>query len=334
MTFTLTCDVRKVYRSDHHMNIAIVMPDSAAARSGNQHTARRWAGFLRDLGHRVVVSTSWQDSAADMLIALHARKSAASALAFHRQHPQKPLIVTLTGTDLYRDIHDDAHARHSLEIASRLVVLQEQGRLELMPALRGKTRVIYQSARVALRQAAVKTRFRIAVVGHLREEKDPFRTVQAITQLQSRRELEIVHIGAALNPSMRREAMGWMRRDERYRWLDSLPHHRALRWLASSHLLVVSSVMEGGANVICEAARIGVPVLASRVPGNIGMLGARYPGYFDLHDATALAAAIEDAATDVRCYRRLAQALRARRHLFAPAAERASLGKLIAGCGG
>jgi glycosyltransferase involved in cell wall biosynthesis len=314
------------------MNIAIIMPGSAARRSGNQHTAQRWSRFLRALGHRTTIATTWDGHAADMLIALHARKSGDSALAFHREFPQHPLIVALTGTDLYRDIRTDAMAKQVLRIATRLVVLQEQGRFELEASLQDKTFVVYQSAAVALQQAPVKKRFRIAVLGHLREEKDPFRAVDAIAQLPQRAELEIVHIGAALDTAVREQAHEWMRKDSRYRWLESQPHHRALRWLASSHLLVVSSVMEGGANVICEAARIGVPVLASNVSGNIGMLGEQYPGYFALRDTQALAAAIERAAGDRDFYRRLKAGVRARRALFSPAAERNALGRLIAGC--
>ena len=84
-----------------------------------------------------------------------------------------------------------------------------------------------------------------------------------------------------------------MRREPRYRWLGGRTHAQTLGWIARSHLLVVSSAMEGGANVIAEAARIGTPVLASRVSGNVGMLGRNYPGYFPLFDERALAGLIE-----------------------------------------
>jgi glycosyltransferase involved in cell wall biosynthesis len=87
--------------------------------------------------------------------------------------------------------------------------------------------------------------------------------------------------------------------------------------------------MEGGANVVAEAARIGTPVIASHVSGNIGMLGADYPGYFPLTDDAALAQLLERAAGDAKWYRSLKSALRARRKLFAPAAERAALAAVV-----
>jgi putative glycosyltransferase (TIGR04348 family) len=311
------------------MNIVIVMPDGAAARSGNQHTAQRWAHMLRELGHRVTIASAWRDAPTDLLIALHARKSHASASAFHQQYPRKPLVVVLTGTDLYRDIRVDTSAACSLEIASRLVVLQDHGRLELAPRHRRKTRVIYQSANVKLDHVPVRKRFRVAVIGHLREEKDPFRAVQALSLLPQLEDVEIIQIGKALNSDMRREALAWMRKEPRYRWLDSQPHHRTLRWLASSDLLVVSSAMEGGANVICEASRIGVPIIASRIAGNIGMLGTGYPGFFPLYDGATLARLLARAASDGLFYKKLKQAVLARRPLFAPSSERRGLRLLL-----
>ena len=124
------------------------------------------------------------------------------------------------------------------------------------------------------------------MVGHLREVKDPFRAVRALAHLEG--DYEVVQVGGALDPAMTAVAKRWTKREPRYRWTGSVPHAAALAWIARSHLLVVSSVMEGGANVICEAARIGTPVLASRVPGNVGMLGRGYPGYYRLFDERAL----------------------------------------------
>jgi len=230
---------------------------------------------------------------------------------------------------LYRDIRDYAEARQSLGMATRLIVLQDEGLRELSPALRLKTSVVYQSSDVKRRHAPDASRFRVAVVGHLRDEKDPFRAVMAVRRIGRAAPVEVLQIGAALNREMRTRSRGWRKLEPRYRWLGSVSHGAAMRWLASSHVLVVSSVMEGGANVICEAARIGVPVLASRVPGNVGMLGRDYPGYFPLFDDKALARLIERCRTDAGYYKRLRSALLRRRALFAPGAERVGLLRVL-----
>jgi putative glycosyltransferase (TIGR04348 family) len=303
------------------MRIAIVTPSAATTRTGNRHTAQRYAAFLRGAGHRVRSASCWDGAACDLMIALHARKSGDSIARFRARFPDRGLVVVLTGTDLYRDIRGDAAAQASLEAATLLVTLQERGADELPRRLRGKVRVVYQSARVARGTRAPRTRFRICVLGHLREEKDPLRTGLALRLLPDRA-LEVVHIGDALSPDLAEEARGLMAADARYRWIGGVSHAKALRWLAASHLMVLSSRMEGGANVICEAVRTGVPVLASRIPGNVGMLGRSYPGYYPLKDEGSLAHLIQRASGNRAFYRRLLSAIAKRRPLFAPAAER------------
>jgi len=310
--------------------ISIVTPARAGTRNGNRHTAQRWAGFLRALGHRVSVLVQWDGKPCDLLLALHARRSHASVVAFRKQYRHGPLIVALTGTDLYRDLPASREARSSLTMADRIVVLQSEAKLELEPKLQAKTSIVYQSADPTVSHAPPKDRFRIAVVGHLREEKDPFRAVAALSHLTGfPKDVELVQVGDALSTDMKTQARHWMKHEPRYRWLGGRTHRQTLAWIARSHLLIVSSVMEGGANVIAEAARIGTPVLASRVSGNLGMLGRDYAGYFPLFDEKALGRLIGKNLKEIKSYRALKRALAARRGLFAPSSERAALGRVV-----
>ncbi len=304
------------------MNIALVTPAGKGSRAGNRHTALRWAAFLRAAGHRVTVACAWEpDEKADLLLALHARRSHDSISAFAARHPDRPLVVALTGTDLYRDIHVSDEARASLELAHRLIVLQPRGGRELPARLRGKVRVVVQSSATALRQRPVKNGFRVSVLGHLREEKDSLRALEALAHVPRDAGIHVVQLGAALDEALAARAREATAHDPRYRWLGNVPHARALGWLASSHAMVISSRMEGGANVVCEALRIGVPVLASRIPGNLGMLGSSYPGYFPLGDEHALARLMLRAARDPRFYAALKREVAALRPSVAPLRE-------------
>jgi putative glycosyltransferase (TIGR04348 family) len=304
------------------MRIALVTPAGPGTRNGNRHTALRWAAFLRAAGHRVAVSVQWSpELRAEAMLALHARRSHASIKAFADGNF---LVVALTGTDLYRDIHESREARESLELAHRLIVLQPRAALELPPRLRSKVRVVVQSSNTRLRHTPVHGAFRVCVLGHLRAEKDPMRTLVALAHVRDTG-VQVLHLGAALDPAFEAQAKAGMAEERRYRWLGSVPHARALRWLASSHAMVISSRMEGGANAVCEALRIGVPVLASRIPGNLGLLGTGYPGYFALEDERGLARLIERAARDQRFYRRLKSAVRQLRRTVSPRAEARAL---------
>jgi putative glycosyltransferase (TIGR04348 family) len=302
------------------MKISIVTPAAASSRTGNRHTAARYCVFLRKRYPATRIMVEWDGAPCDVMIALHARRSHAAIRRYRERYPERPLIVVLTGTDVYRDIHSNPEARSSLQLADRLIVLQERALDQLTIAEQRKAVVIYQSSDTMLTHAPIKRQFRIALLGHLRNEKDPFCMARALTYLAAP-DIEIIQVGDALSDMDRTEALTWMQRDTRYRWIGGRPHGNALRWLASSHVMVLSSQMEGGANVICEAARIGVPVIASRVSGNIGMLGAHYPGYYPFGDEQALAGAIERARTDRQFYRSLQAHIRKRRALFAPALE-------------
>lgn len=301
-------------------------PAGAGSRAGNRHTALRWAAMLRADGHRVTVGTAWQpQDPADLVLALHARRSHASIKAFSAAHPDRPLVLALTGTDVYRDIRTSADAKASLRLAHRFITLQPLAARELAPSLRRRVRVVVQSSATRLRHRPVKSVFRAIVIGHLRDEKDPLRALHALGRLPQDLRIQLLQLGEALDDTFARQAKAAMRRERRYRWLGSVPHAAALRWLSSSHVLVVSSRMEGGANVISEALRIGVPVLASRIPGNVGLLGAGYPGYFPVGDDEALAKLLARAGADRRFYRALLHWVRRLRPLAAPRNEAAAL---------
>lgn len=311
------------------MKIAIVTPAAAGSRTGNRHTAQRWAAMLRAAGHKVGVTTEWNGAPADVVFALHARRSHPSVLRYHQSCPDGNLVVVLTGTDLYRDIRYDTGAQLSLKLARRLVVLQDQGLKELPRQFRAKARVVYQSAQVKARPAPPKKTFRVCVLGHLREEKDPFRAALALQLIPAEEKIELVQVGKAMASEMAAQAKSMMLREPRYRWLGGLPHWRALRWLVRSKLMVISSRMEGGANAIAEAVCAGVPVIASAIPGNIGMLGPDYPGYYPPGDANALAGLLAKAMRHQAYYQSLKRGIAARRHLFRPQSEQASLLRLL-----
>jgi len=311
------------------MRIFIVTPAGHRSRSGNRNTAVRWAGFLRSAGHRVAVDTEWKGQTAELLIALHARRSHASIARYREACPRNPLILALTGTDLYRDIDFDANARKSMVLADRMIVLQDDGLDRLSTEERSKTCVLYQSAEPLVRTSPVKRTFELLVIGHLREEKDPFRAALAGVHLSPRSRIHILHLGAALSPDYAEEARRLMTNEPRYRWLGELPHWRVRKYLARARALVISSRMEGGANVVCEALAADVPVLASRVSGNIGMLGADYAGYYPVGDERALAVLMDRFESDSAFRAQLERQCAARKPLVAVERERDGLSALV-----
>ena len=345
--------------------LVLVTPALAAANNGNWQTAQRWARMLAS-DYRVELRPHWgaaddaADAAADpavdpaaeaaadfnadatadpavALLALHARRSAASIAAWRAAHPTRPLVVVLTGTDLYRDITNDADAQRSLALADRLVVLQPLG-VQALPAVhRAKAEVCLQSAayrgrpRAPEAAAVPPTRpLRALMVGHLRDEKSPQTLFAAARRLGADERIAITHIGAALDPALGDAARATMAACPQYRWLGPQPHGATLRRIRAADVLLHCSLMEGGAHVISEAIVRGTPVLASRIAGNLGLLGEDYTGVFSPGDDAALAAWLRRCRDDATMLPRLAQQCALRAPLFAPARERDMLRRMMA----
>lgn len=312
-------------------HLIIISPYLAKANNGNWQTAWRWSRFLSK-DYKVTLAVEWDGTAFDAMIALHARRSAVSVAAFAASHPTRPLLVVLTGTDLYRDIASDEAAKCSLQVATQLMILQPAGFQALDKNLHHKIQVIYQSA-PALKpyQKPAGKYFDVTMIGHLRDEKDPATFMRAVELVQSD-SVRMIHIGGALDPALGALAEKTQQCDPRYRWLGNVAHAATRQRLKRSQLMVITSKIEGGANVIIEAVTSGVPVLASDISGNRGMLGEDYEGYFPLGDSIKLAFLIDRAVSDAKFYRRLQTQCVARAPLFSPERERAVLLKIVNHC--
>ena len=318
--------------------VVIVSPALADANNGNWRTARRWAELIAPR-YVTRITREWPDAASasdHLMLALHARRSAPAIAAWAAARPGNGLAVVLTGTDLYQDIASDAAAQKSLALAQRLVVLQECGADALPPEHRAKARLVFQSTAQWPEVPKSAERLEAVMVGHLRAVKAPQTLFDAARLLAQEPDIRISHIGdGTAEPELAARARATEQDCRAYRWRGALPHEETLEAIRSAHVLVHTSSLEGGAHVIMEAVRCGTPVLASRVPGNIGMLGADYEGYFPAGDSAGLARQLvacrqgqqQDPAAGLLARLRAQCALRA--PLFDPEHERAALLSLL-----
>ncbi len=314
--------------------ILLITPAPPGSLSGNRATARRWARLLRDLGHQVEVAVEYRDQAPDVMVALHAWRSAAAICEFAERYPQRPLIVVLTGTDAYRFIH--SHPRETLDSlmrADRLVGLHDLIADALPADQRHKLRVIRQSARAVAGRCPPRRFFRVCVVGHLRYEKDPLRAALAARQLPPASRIRVDAYGKAHDADWAAAARREMAENPRYRWHGEIRHAQLRQIYRRSHLLALTSRVEGGANVISEAVMAGLPVIASAIPGSIGLLGEDYPGCFAREDSAALCALMRRAEQEPVFLDRLAHACAALRPGFEIAAERQAWAELLGDLG-
>jgi len=312
------------------MQIELVTPSPPDLIDGNRVTALRWEKILTGLGHEVALRNIYSGKRCDMLIALHARKSLVSITAFRDRWPEAPMVVAMTGSDLYRDLPKNAEVLKVLDHATRLIVLHRRAVFELPESARVKTWVIYQSAEAPdVKLAPLETHFQVAVVAHLRPQKDPFRSAMAARKLPLSSRVQVHHAGRAFDDKMDLRAKEEEKKNPRYKWLGELSHPKALRLIGSSHVVVIASQYEGGSNVLSEALVAGVPVLVSRTSGLVGTMGDDYPAYFPVGDTSELARLLRRAESEESFYQVLKERALRSAWLVRPEQERASWQELI-----
>lgn len=305
----------------------MITPALADANNGNWNTASRYARLLRPR-FRSRLLRAWDGGPDDLMIALHARRSASSIRRFAAAFPDRPLLVVLTGTDLYRDLRRSAAARRSLDLASDVIVLHDAAPAALPARWRRKCRVLFQSASRLAPKARAAHAFEVLAVGHLRAEKDP-RTVWRVARALDGARVRVVHVGAALTPSLAAAARAASAACPRYRWVGPLSHARTRQRISRAHLLLHPSRIEGSSLAVIEAVRSDTPVIASDCPGNTGTLGADYAGLFPVGDAARAAELVERAAHDRAFHRRLLRQCRRRAPCFAPEREARELLRIV-----
>jgi putative glycosyltransferase (TIGR04348 family) len=323
----------------HKPRIIIISPAVANDNSGNWQTAWRWSHML-GAQFSCTIAQSWNGEPYDVMLALHARRSADSIARWahakggarapaNSPAPAQGLAVVLTGTDLYCDIQTNAAAQASLAYAQRLVVLQDCAPEALPAQLRSKARVVFQSTTARPSVAKTPRHLRAVMVGHLRDEKSPQTLFAAAQLLRGHADIFIDHIGDALDADLGTQAQACAAAHPHYRWLGGVAHEATRRHIQRAHVLVHTSRMEGGAHVVMEAVCSATPVLASRIAGNVGMLGVNYAGYFALDDAQGLADLLLRCRADNNFYKHLQTQCTQRVPVFAPATEQAALIALV-----
>lgn len=312
------------------MNIIIITPAAPGSKAGNRATAERWQALLERSGHQVSVVTEYRGEPCELLLALHAWRSYDAVHLFRETWPGKPLVVALTGTDIYRHQYKyPEQTLYSMQAADALIGLHAQVGKDIPEGFRDKLVTLLQSAdkpaEVPGSGAPSTPGFDVCVIGHLRFEKDSLRAAKAARVLPKTSRIRVLCAGRAHDAHWERLATQEVDENPRFRWLGELEKPDVVELMAKSQLLVMSSVMEGGANVISEACRAGLPIIASNISGNIGLLGRDYAGYYPVGDTSALAEVLERAETNSKFLEQLRRQVGQIAGLFTPEKEQESL---------
>ena len=291
------------------MKVCVASPYPLSELKGNSVTTDRIVAMLNEDGIEARGAHGYDGEPADVLIALHAVKGAPAVFDFREKVPNGKIVLLLTGTDIYQGLAEGSQIGHeALRMADRIVVPQEAAISRLPEDVRKQTCVIRSSLDpISIKATPRESPFVISVVGHPRPVKRPFLTIETVSRHPEWLNLEVWQIGQALDDESRKTAEVWVQKDSRYRWFGGLPREESLMKCAESSLTINSSIFEGGAHAVLEAMTMGVPVLASRIEGNIGLLGENYPGYFEEGELGNVLQAIIDKRVNLSVWTRLAE---------------------------
>ncbi len=313
------------------MHIQLISPAKIDSRNGNRATAVRWRNILQRIGHKVSVAQEYLGQDVDLMLALHAWRSATSVQLFAEKYPARPLIVALTGTDIYRFLNTHKQQTlKSLEYADLLIGLHANIKHSIPKQYHQKVHIIYQSTKAKrLRKTHYKNNFDVCVAGHLRHEKDSLRPAYAVRSLPKHSNIQISHYGKAHTKNWERNARLEMAKNRRYQWYGEISQSLLQVKFSQADLLVLPSRMEGGANIISEAIMAGLPVITSNIEGSTGLLGDKYIGYFEVENTKQLKQMLLRCESDTKFYQTLVYQCKSRRYLFTPSREKSSWLKLL-----
>lgn len=311
------------------LTVQLVDPAPRGVTTGNRVTALRWARCLRQIGARVRRGNAWDGRPCDVLVALHAVKSAASIERYLAEAPAGRLIVAGTGTDLHASGSERAIAEGNLLRAHAVIVLQPAALAQVPAAARPRARVILQSVPPCLDRPRPAPGFQTCVLANLRAVKDPLLAARAAALLPASSRVHVALLGEGTDPALAAAATDFVQRSLRFSWLGAYRHRAARRFLGASRALLSTSLSEGGANAVSEAIVAGVPPLVTAIPGSFGLLGADWPATFPVGDARALADLLLRAERDATFYDDLRGRLRVLAPAFAPTREVAAWRALL-----
>lgn len=321
------------------IRVLVSTPFPVGSPLGNSVSARRIAGILREAGFEAAAVEGWGGEPAECLVALHARRSAGVVQRFRAAFRAAPIVLVLPGSDLYGDLPTgDRNALAAIECADRLVVAQEASLADVPARFRRKAVCIPKSVDLDVPAApdpevgALRKRegaFVVLLPAHVRPQKNPRLAQAAGEVIAPASRILIVHCGALIEPET-----GWRGASAepaagRYRWIGPLPRGRVLSAMAAADVVLNTSRMEGGSNALCEAVVAGRPVVATRIPGNVGILGSDHPGLYPPENAGALAAILSRCETEPAFLAELSRRSAERARLFTRARELAGWSAVI-----
>jgi L-malate glycosyltransferase len=328
------------------MKSLLLAPTAPPRLTGNAVTVERISSLLAKAGVicRIVDLSATPAGALaeiarnfqpDLIHAFHAYKAGPCGFALARDLAV-PLLITMTGTDIYGDLESADTREEVLQVlgaSARITVFNTQARSVLFHCGidRRTVSVVHQSVSLPA-NAETDWRERLGIdreapvfllLGGIRRIKDFSFALTALAESRKRfPTLRLLIAGPVIEPEEFAKIQTWCTGRSWVALLGEVPRREIRALFATGDVLINTSRSESESNAVLEAMSRGKIVIARDIPGNASLFGG--DRRFLFRDARELQDVIDHVLTDRRGWDRYgAQARRRITRSFSPAREQA-----------
>ena len=298
------------------MRVLIVIPEQNRI-SGNRVTAMRFQQGLVTLGHQAIVEeTSLQPQpgfrrkilnvAPDITILLHAYRSGSPWLQAVGELGMQT-VVLLTGTDVNHGLDDPKQQQIILSCLQQAAFILLQNPLlanELSvghPEFTAKLRLLPAGINLGTDPYPLRARH------HLPADKTLFlcpaglRAVKGVLELLEMFDLVaarssqaiLAFCGPILEEAYGQQFLSALESRPWVHYLGPIPTPAMASAMGGADVIINSSQSEGLANSLIEAATLGIPILAHKIPGNLTIVRHEINGLLYTNQSDFVMSAIE-----------------------------------------
>ena len=296
------------------MRILIVVPEQDRI-SGNWVTAMRFQQGLSALGQQVIVEGTGlqpeprfleriQAFAPDVTILLHAYRSGKPWLEATTGR-RLPTVVLLTGTDINHGLENPQQQDVISTVLrqAELVLLQNPLLAKALssshPELSVNLRELPPGIRLGTEEYHLRDKHQLAkeatlflCPAGLRSVKGPLELLEMFDQVITQSsDVLLAFCGPIIEEEYSQRFLSALEERPWARYLGAIPTQAMANAMREADVVVNNSQTEGLANSLLEAATLGIPILAHKIPGNIAVVqhetnGLLYTNQDDFVDYT------------------------------------------------
>lgn len=263
------------------MRILMITPSYYPIVTGNAVDVERISAGLEALGHEIMLSEpdidmkKVRDFSPEIVHGFHAYKS---RVALEIAEALKvPLVITLTGTDYYRDVDEKGKKEKIMHVVKGVCAvtfmnpIAQEDALNKFPYIKKHYTIARGKPLLDDAECGFSTegKFIFSLIGGVRPVKNNMFPIEAIERLHEKYDnMMLIFAGPILDDKYGKKFKDRIKGKSWIRYLGNVPHLKIKNLFECSDVILNCSLAESGSNAVFEAMVLGKAVLVSDIKGN------------------------------------------------------------------